>query len=47
VRVVFYPDPGVYRCDHCGYTFAEIGALSALVRLHVSPPSEDGTRAVH
>lgn len=19
-------DPGIYRCEHCGYTFAEIGA---------------------
>jgi hypothetical protein len=26
-------DPGVYRCEHCGYTFAEIGAAAALVRL--------------
>jgi hypothetical protein len=28
-----YADPGVYRCEHCGYTFAEIGAAGALVRM--------------
>lgn len=36
-------DPGVYSCEHCGYTYAEIGALGALVRLVrdgvVAPPT--------
>ena len=36
-------DPGVYRCEHCSNTYAEIGALDALVRLVrdgvVAPPT--------
>lgn len=38
-----FVDPGVYRCEHSSYTYAEIGALGALVRLvrerKVAPPT--------
>jgi|1186.fasta_scaffold57636_2 hypothetical protein len=38
-----FVDPGVYRCELCSYTYAEIGALAALVRLvragEVAPPT--------
>jgi hypothetical protein len=40
-----FVDPGVYRCEHCSCTYAEIGALGALVRLvrdgEVAPPTRN------